>query len=313
MSAIDLNNLVRDWAKKTVNTQQERSEMKRQRGGSKLPRKITVEQRNEIIRFIRTRTDIVSRNDRLKAAIDTIAPGKLSIPHSSGATVMRWYGYIGKPAYDPDAALQGAQSGQRRGLTTEQQDQVTAYMQAHKDEYPSQVLCLQSAVDVLNVPLTVNSFNANTYLHRKLKAPVTIPAVGPLPEPVGKLATNSKHGKEVRDQVSAWMHEHVKEFDTKVELFKAAVEQFGLKIIPNSSGAFSYWNRLTKNAAARNGKAKEVQIIILNGHEYTDTELEEILKEHRNAVQPVRFCPECGFRMELHNKAYTIAQRHQQE
>lgn len=290
----------------------ERSEVKMTKG-SKLPRKITVEQRNEIIRFIRTRTDIESRQDRLRQAIEEIAPGKLSVPASSGATVARWYAYIGNSNYDPDAAL-SEHGGARRGLTPEQQDQVTAYMQAHKDEYPSQVLCLQSAVDVLNVPLTVNSFNANTYLHRKLKAPVTIPAVG-LPEGrrAGKLATNSKEGKAVRDQVSAWMHEHVKEFDTKVELFKAAVEKFGLNIVPNSSGAFSYWNRLTKNAAARNGKAKEVQIIILNGREYTDTELEELLKEQRNSVQPVNFCPNCGFRMELHNKAYTIANRHAQE
>ena len=228
---------------------------------------------------------------------------------------MRWYSYVGNPAYDPDAAtlLPGNSK-----LTEEQRDQVTADLQTHISEYPSQVACLQSAVNTLNVPLKVNTFNANTYLHRKLKAPVTIPAVGPLPEEVktAALATNSKVGKEVRDQVAAWMIEHRKEFDTQVDTMKAAVEKFGLKIVPTSAAAHSYFNRLTKNAvkaAAKNGHAKEVQVIILNGQEYTDKELEAILKQQRNTVKPVKFCPECGFKMALHNEAYTIASRHQQE
>lgn len=283
----------------------------------KAPKKITVQQREEIIRFIRTRTDIASRNDRLKAACEQIAPGKLSMPNSSGATVQRWYGYIGRAGYDPDVAVAlipaTGQVHQRTGrnkvpLTPAQQDQITAFLQTHKHEYGSQVECLRAAVDTLKIPLTVNSFNANTYLHRKRAVGSTVVhSVEAVP---------TKTTKELRDQISAWMHEHHKEFSTQVELFEAAVKQFGLNVKVSSSGAHSYWNRLKKKGskAANNGhSAKETQVIILNGREYTDIELEEILKQQRNTVKPVRFCPECGFKMVLHNEAYTIASRHNRE
>ena len=284
---------------KTLN---ERSKMKPGTTHVKAPKKITVEQRNEIIRFIRTRTDIASRQERLRQACEQVAPGKLAVPASSGATVKRWYDYIGKVGYDPDAAA-------KRPLSPAEQDQITAFLQAHKDEYRSQTLCLQAAVDTLKLPLTVNSFNANTYLHRKLSTPVTIPAVGPLPG-------IDKTTKEVRDQVSAWMHEHHNEYSTQLLLFEAAAKQFGLTCKISSSAAHTYWARggKKKGKAANNGhSAKETQVIILNGREYTDVELEAILKLQRNTVKPVKFCPECGFKMVLHNEAYTIASRHNPE
>lgn len=53
-------------------------------------------------------------------------------------------------------------------------------------------------------------------------------------------------------------------------------------------------------------------LITVAGHEYSAADIEALLKEQRNALRPLKFCPECGYNLAMHQKALTIALRHSQ-
>lgn len=287
---------------------------KRKDLGARLPLNLTVSQRDQIIRFIKSHEEM-TRPARLTAAVAKFAPGKIKT--ESGSTVQRWFGYIGDKRYDPD--LRDGTEVNRGGkvvpvLSKEQREQLENFMVQHEKDYPTQTALLQAAVEKTGIPLSVNSFNANTYLHRGLERN------GSAQEPVREQPLQSEAPenpllaretrKNDRKGFIAWLAEHKdgEEFRTNMDLFRAGIEATGFSIIASSANCSVY----LKKAAALMANREPEKIEIL-GKLWTVPELETLIREKTNQVQPMKFCPNCGFNSSMHNKAYSVAMRHTQE
>jgi hypothetical protein len=55
-----------------------------------------------------------------------------------------------------------------------------------------------------------------------------------------------------------------------------------------------------------------VNSVQIGGREYSLLELEQIIRAAATALKPIKWCPECGYSLIMHTKAYSIAVKHSQ-
>lgn len=290
---------------------------KRKQQPARVPQNITLEARDNMIRFLKARTDIPSHAARYAEAVNQFAKGKLS--DKSSSAVVRWFRYIGDKRYDPDlrdgTAAAPVETKSKYAhppskITDEQRNLITAFMQEHIQEYGTQVNCFAAACKAVGVTMAVNTHNASTYFNRKIKAP-ELPVVEL--SPVRNLNGDQFNGgkapgrttKEERSKLALFMAENSSDYPTQLAAMQAGIEKFGLTITANIGNASVYMNKGKEIIASR---PKVVETITLLGQVFTAEQLEEIIRSARNAVKPPKHCPECGYSLVQHAHAYTVAQ-----
>jgi len=222
---------------------------------TKMPKNVTVEQRNAIIRFIKDPANLAKyrfKKETFEAAVAAHAPGKLS---SGSSAIYRWFEYIGKPGYDPDLST-GA--------------------------VPTAL-----ATDI----------------------PQPVPSA-PVAEPEAKRKVGHRMSKADTDRLVATLIINRAKFASFRECFIATVAELKMSLLPISANVSRYRKLAKASENTGNGAAVMIHTVQLLGRTYTTQELETILQQHQNNVRPIKHCPECGYSVTMHNKAYSIAIRH---
>ena len=146
-----------------------------------------------------------------------------------------------------------------------------------------------------------------------------VPSPSAEPAPVAAAAGPNKPGGRMSmaqvDEFVAALAKNKPNFKSFRECFIVTCKEMGKTLLPSSATVSKYHGMVKKKLSNEeeqpNGNgAVVIHTVQLLGRTYTTQELETILQQHQNMVRPIKHCPECGYSVTMHNKAYSIAIRH---